>query len=247
MKNIVLIVIVIVLFITSCKVNQPTSEPIEKFGTKEYYQKYQRNIDRLYQMLQGTFVCYSMGMKQDAKPIPWKVNNEQDSVVLYTVPIKEPQRDGYWLICYQFITSLPDNPIYCGVQRISAINRDTFLSEFFDSPVEIKLTDMIKDLGKVSKSIDLKQLTPKDEVVTYYREEITLFKGFSNIYKDHQKQNMSYRREDYEVHPNNMQFISKYFKDIAGEQAIKRPTRIAIQLRTTKNVSYMIDQSLVKR
>lgn len=249
MKKFTPIFILFVLFITACK-TKPASvqeKTTEDFGTAKYYQKYQRNIDRLYHMLQGTFICYSKSAKENALLIPWKVNNNQDSVITYSIPIKDPAKDGYWLICYQFITSLPNEPIYCAVQRISPIDRDTFLSEFFDSPTKIQLTDMIKDLKEVSKSIDLEQLVPRDEVITYYREEITIFKGFSNIYKDHQNQNKTYRREDYEVRPESSQFITKYFKDAVGKVSINKQSSIAIEFRTTKAVSDMIDLSFLEK
>ncbi|WP_156039819.1 hypothetical protein [Aureispira sp. CCB-QB1] len=249
MKNFGFIFILIVLFNAACKTNstntQNTPSEASDFGTAAYYQKYQRNIDRLYHMLQGTFICYSQSTEKEAKLIPWKVNNQQDSVITYSVPIKEPAKDGYWLICYQFITSLPDEPIYCAVQKITPVDRDTFLSEFFDSPAEIKLTKMIKDLKTVEQSIDLEQLTPIDEVVTYYREKITFFKGFSNIYKDHQNQNLTYRQENYEVHPENTQFATRYFKDINGDTTINKASNIAIEIRTSKPVSEMIDQTLL--
>jgi hypothetical protein len=248
MKKFAPIFILLVLFISACKTNSVSTpeKSNEDFGTAKYYQKYQHNIDRLYQMLQGTFVCYSKKTEKDAQLVPWKVNNGQDSVITYLVPIKDPAKDGYWLICYQFITSLPDEPIYCAVQKITPIDRDTFLSDFFNSPTEIRLSDIIKNLGKVSKSIDLDQLVPIDETITYYRKEITLFKGYSNIYKDHQNQNLSYRREDYEIHPDNTMFTTKYFEDIKGKKVTEKDSRTAVGLRTQKKISDMIDKSLLE-
>jgi hypothetical protein len=249
MKKFAPIFILLVLFISACKTNPVNTQqkPVEDFGTAEYYQKYQRNIDRLYHMLQGTFICYSKSKKEGPKFVPWKVNNDLDSVITYSIPIKDPAKDGYWLICYQFITSLPDEPIYCAIQKITPLDRDTFLSDFFDSPIEIRLTDIIKDLDKVSKSIDLEQLIPIDEVITYYRKEITFFKGFSNIYKDHQNQNLTYRREDYEIHPDHTMFITKHFEDTKGEIPIEKGSGGAMGLRTQKEVSDMIDKSLLEK
>jgi len=247
MKKFALISILLVLFISACKTNTVRTQKgsAEDFGTAKYYQKYQRNIDRLYHLLQGTFVCYVSNEKNNYKPTPWILGDSQDSVIVYSIPIKEPAKDGYWLICYQFISGLPNDPIYSALQKITAIDRDTFLSEFFEPPVKLRLVDMINDLDKLDESINLDDLVPIDEVITYYREDITVFKGFSNIYKDHQKQNRSYRQEDYEIYPNKNAFSTKYFEDIGGKKPIPMSNSKLIGLRTQKNIADMTDKSLL--
>lgn len=247
MKKFIFVCILFSLFIFACKTNSVNTQKNldEGIGTPQYYQKYQRNIDRLYQMLQGTFISYNK-KDQNVKLTPWLVGSNQDSVITYSIPIKEPAKDGYWLICYQFITGLPDEPIYCALQKLTVIDRDTFLSEFFEPPVKIKLSAIIKDLEEVDQSINLKGLVQIDEIITYYRKEITIFKGHSNIYKNHQTPYLTYRRENYEVHPDKHMFNTIFSEDIKGEKVIDRGSSPAFQIRTQKEITDMIDQSLLE-
>lgn len=128
---------------------------------KEMYANIQGNVPRLKAMLSGQFIQY---VKVDTLGTygPWLVNEGKDSVLIYQLPVGNPDKDGHWIYNCQYLTSLPNDPIISSFSKITAIDRDSIVLVDYDAPEGFTATvqDIIARPEKVFKEFDFKKLTP---------------------------------------------------------------------------------------
>ncbi len=137
------------MFISSC---QPTrSIPIaSEKSNPNYYTKFSSNKERLVALLTGSFVQRAYSTKHNATKT-WLVNDNQDSIILLSVQVGEPNKHGYWIYQYQYMTHLVDEPFYKALIHVEQIDRDTFyLTNHRPSKVytlaEVMSVDFDKDM-----------------------------------------------------------------------------------------------------
>ena len=98
---------------------------------KSAYENISGNVQRLKAMMCGRFTVYSTSSDPNGRVYStWLVNEGQDSVVVYTVPVGEASRLGHWLYQCQHMTSLPDEPIHEAFIALKAINRDSIVATY---------------------------------------------------------------------------------------------------------------------
>ena len=93
------------------------AQPAEAYLSEEHYKKLDGNLERLFHLRQGVFRQKNKTKSGELKS--WYVNSGQDSVMLYTVALGNKYRDGYWLLHYQFMSNLPDMPVYPALEHIT--------------------------------------------------------------------------------------------------------------------------------
>jgi len=148
--------------------------------SKEYYQKFGSDVERLHKLRCGVFVLHyedSLGTL-----VPWYVNMNEDSVLLYTTPVGNISKDGYWLYHYQLMTNLPDMPIYNALEHIIAHSRDSFEGVFYKCPITVKLEDLQAGKKNPLEKINFKGLEKIDEHIIYRRINYTEFYGYTEPY-----------------------------------------------------------------
>lgn len=105
------------------------------------YEDIKGNVYRLKAMVTGQFTQYSKRLDSTGQNfLPWYVNDQQDSVLLYSIPIGEPNRQGHWLCEFQVLTSLPDDPVGVGFVHLIPIGRDTILVKVYQAPEDFDYT-----------------------------------------------------------------------------------------------------------
>ncbi|BDS09924.1 hypothetical protein [Aureispira anguillae] len=150
----------------------------------ETYANIKGAVARLRAILCGKFVCYNT-LKDPAgkKYSTWRVNEGQDSVIAYQIPIGDYHKDGYWIYHYQCLTSLPDQPVYEGISRLIELNRDTIKAVYYELPKDLDrpINQVLKDPKAVFGRVNWKELEPiKGEKVVYYvRKTLLTYKGES--------------------------------------------------------------------
>jgi hypothetical protein len=197
-----------------------------------YYQALQKNIIRLHHLMQGTFTAYAEN--QDA----WTVS-EGDSVVLCNVPLGDPNKDGYWIYSYEFMTSLPDAPIYTSIKRLEQLSRDTIDVYYYHpkQPVDIQLDDVL-NASKLNAKINLEQLVKRDKRVRYVRHSAANFIGKSLLYEDPDRHCL--RQNSYDLSPKYYQVETTFY-----DKQDRRP--LTIKKRPNLLVRRNIDFSLLKK
>lgn len=172
-----------------------------------YYQDLQRNIVRLHHLLQGTFTAHSGDQEQLLTS--WTVSGG-DSVVLYSVPLGDVNKDGYWIYSYEFMTSLPDAPIYTSIKRLKQVSRDTVDVYYYKTkePVEVELLDLL-DLTRLNAKINLDSLILRDKKVRYGRKSSAHFIGKSLVYEDPDRHCL--RQNTYDVSPSFYQVETIFY------------------------------------
>ncbi|WMX14063.1 MULTISPECIES: hypothetical protein [unclassified Aureispira] len=186
-----------------------------------YYQDLGRNIKRLHHLMQGTFIAHKEGHSKNLES--WTVS-EGDSVILYSVPLGEVEKHGYWLYSYEFMTSLPNKPIYTSIKQIKQISRDTLEVLYYETkePVEITLNEVLnKEL--LNGRIYLDNLILRDKKVVYVRKSASQFVGFSKVYEDEQFNCL--RQNKYDLSPNYYKVETAFFDKENQEELLlkKRP------------------------
>ena len=179
--------------------------------SEEYYTQLGSNIERLHKLRLGVFVQYNQDTT--GKLNYWQFNDGEDSVLLYTVPAGNVNKDGYWVYHHQFISNMPDMPLYTAFEHIVPITRDSFVGHLYESPLSLSLDDLL-DKKSAFEDIDFKSLKEIDEKIYYYKVNFTEFHGFSVPYfrSDRDKEDDRYSIDFYRITKENMRFFTIYNK-----------------------------------
>lgn len=110
--------------IWGCQTTKKTTVEVDKTNST-YYANLGSNQERLVELLTGTFVQRTQSIETGEQET-WLVNDNQDSIVLLSVAVGDPNKHGYWIYQYQYMTHLVDEPFYKSMVQIKQINRDTF-------------------------------------------------------------------------------------------------------------------------
>lgn len=171
----------------------------------DYYQNLGQNVLRLYHLMQGTFTAYSEGEDQTLNS--WTLSSG-DSVILYIAPLGEVAKDGYWTYSYEFMTSLPNQPIYTSIKQVRSISRDTLEILYYKTDADIELADVL-DRKILNSKINLDQLTPSKKRVVYTRASASNFIGRSSVYLDADQDCL--RQNVYNISPKFYQVEVEFF------------------------------------
>ena len=152
------------------------------------YRDVKGNIPRLKAMMSGRFVQYNtVGDAKRKQYSVWKVNGGKDSVVIYQLPVGDPNKDGHWLYHYQYMTSLPNEPVYAAFSKMTEINRDSILAVYYEVPEDFDITipEIIANPQKAFKDFEFKYLKPSKtgEKVYYNRKTPLNYYGVSRWVK----------------------------------------------------------------
>lgn len=182
----------VVVFMSSCS---GAKEVTEKTGSKsenlfiattgsnndENYSSIKGGIKRLYAMMSGRFVQYSTGADpKETKYSTWLINDGKDSVIIYHLPIGNPDKEGYWMYNCQVMTSLPNDPLYATISRLEEVDRDTINAVYYDFPADFKvsLPEILENPKRAFASINLLSLKKSEgQGIPYVRESIVNYKG----------------------------------------------------------------------
>ena len=165
----------VMMMITACSTPQTTAKSNKKQQAKktlitgdaitqnEMYTGIDGTLPRLRAMLCGRSVQYVIprgSTIEDYKYVPWLVNDGQDSVVNYNLPVGEPAKDGYWIYQHTCLTSLPNAPTYVALIKYKKIDRDSIVAYCYNPPVGFKpnIDEILKDLPGYFKEILFKEI-----------------------------------------------------------------------------------------
>lgn len=175
----------------ACQVQPSESKQENKpsFKDEAYYLQLSNNSERLCALRSGLFAQYLVNATDSSGP--WMAQG--DSVMMYIRQVGEPNRDGYWLLVQQFLSSLPSQPLVTWLEKVEKISRDSFgtwptawpqeeyPSFLITSQTEFSLEDYDIDL---KKRIDTKARPPH---YIFVRKDAAHFQGYSQLIPPIQK------------------------------------------------------------
>lgn len=234
----------ILIFMSSCG---GSKETIEKTGSKskalflenldynkeETYSAIKGSVKRLHAMMCGRFVQYSTGPNpKETKYTTWLINDGQDSVIIYHIPIGNPDKEGYWMYNCQVMTSLPDNPLHVTISRLEEVDRDTIKAVYYNFPEDFTATlpEILENPKRAFASVNLLALKKAEgESIPYVRENIIHYKGESGWYPaDYEGNKDGFLATYFLVRPQMMVFGStaynkdkKFLGETNGERLMK--------------------------
>lgn len=228
-----------ILGFTGCMTTQsiPQSSATPTVFDEAYYQNLEKNIVRLHHLMQGTFTVHT----QSATRTTWSVS-DGDSVILCNVALGEPAKQGYWILSYEFMTSLPDEPIYTSIKQLVQLDRDTVDVYYYEPahPLTLTLADVL-DHQRLTAQIDFDQLIKRDKQVRYVRQTSAHFMGQSLIYLDPDRDCL--RQNNYDISPAFYQVNTNFYDKENSRRRLsikKRPNllvRRAIEARTLQKMA----------
>ena len=207
MRNITFLILVLCVAYGCKSTNNGTKSPTVTQLTpldENFYTTFSGNQARLHQLMLGTFVAYDS--KEGEALESWTVS-ETDSVILYSFQIGDITKQGYWVYSYEFMTSLPNNPIYTTIKEIVQKDRDTFEVHYYETPAKYTLLDILEK--KVLDDIDFKKLVKTPKMTTFHRVTNTHFRGYSEVYED--KNCQCYRQNSYDASPSMYKVDASFF------------------------------------
>lgn len=183
------------------------------------YRDVKGNIPRLKAMMSGRFVQYNtLGDANRKQYSVWKVNGGKDSVVIYQLPVGNPNKDGHWMYHYQFMTSLPNEPVYAAFSKMTEINRDSILAVYYEVPDDFNTTipEIIADPENSFKDFEFKRLklSKTGEKVYYNRKTPLNYYGVSrwvNTTSKVPERKGGYDADCYNVTPNIYSFGKVFY------------------------------------
>ncbi|MGH1334723.1 MAG: hypothetical protein ACRBFS_01240 [Aureispira sp.] len=204
--------------------------------TKEAYADIKGNIPRLKAMMAGRFVQHNTNGDPARKVYSvWKVNGKKDSVVIYQLPVGDPNKDGHWVYHYQFMTSLPNDPVYAAFSKMTEINRDSIVAFYYEVPDDFTATipEILAKPENVFRDFDFDDLkiSETNEVVYYERKTPLQYYGVSrwmNSTSDDPEREGGYEADYYRISPDRFTFgkaiynkEKKFLGNTAGERLVK--------------------------
>lgn len=189
MRTIILFIgLLFLLLYSSCKTNESNAKKTAQEGTNlgtgliegptsranSTYQGIKTNIARLHAMFNAKYVQYFdySAAGEPANFEVWRVNDGQDSMMLYTFPVGDPNKVGYWSYHFQVMTSLIEEPIFTRFEHFEAISRDSIKTTFYNPPEGFNpsLETLLKKKKTAFKDVNLKKLSlAKDAGALYVR------------------------------------------------------------------------------
>ncbi|WP_156039837.1 CpcT/CpeT family chromophore lyase [Aureispira sp. CCB-QB1] len=159
----------------------------------ETYSVIKGSVKRLHSIMCGKFVQYNTALDPEGKKYStWLINEGQDSVVVYHLPVGNPNKEGYWMYNCQVMTSLPNEPLHATFSKLVEINRDTIHAVYYDLPEEFEasLEDMLSNPEKAFESVNLLELKESEGAeVVYVRESPIHYKGETRWFADERENN----------------------------------------------------------
>lgn len=225
MKNITFLLAATTVLM-SCSTQKNAKKDIGPTSLEDaYYNALNGNQARLHQLMLGTFVAHAG--KDGENLESWTVT-DTDSVVLYSFAIGNVSKEGYWIYSYEFMTSLPNNPIYTAIKQIVQKDRDTFEVHYYTPPnsTKIRLIDILKK--NALEDLDIKTLVKTPKITTYYRVNNTNFIGYSEVYED--KDCKCFRRNNYDISPTLYKVDAEFFS-LKDKKPIQRKNRPNVMVR----------------
>ncbi len=203
---------------------------------KAAYENIKGNIPRLKAMLSGQFVQYNTNADPKREVYStWYVNEGKDSVMVYQLPVGEPNKVGHWMYHYQYMTSLPNEPVYVYFSKMTEINRDSIVAVYYEVPETFTATipEILAKPQEIFKNFDFEnlKLAETGEVVYYERKTPLKYEGISVLRKTNSKaeeRQGGFDADYYSVTPEQYQFgIAYYTRDkepiarTRGERLVK--------------------------
>lgn len=202
--------LLLVTVFQSCKTAENVSDSqkstIDRFS-EDYYQKMNSNIDRLYHLKSGLFVQYQENLADSSMQI-WDFNDGEDSIVLFVQAVGEISKNGHWLYCRQFVSNMPETPVYEAYEHLEQISRDSFKGTYYKLPESIKWEEVMNP--EALTAVDFEALEPNGELIFYNKISNVKFYGNSLPYKNPRIDANDYRQDFYSYTPKEGQFRSRY-------------------------------------
>lgn len=221
--------------------NQPSAEKVKvDVYDESYYQDLGNNMLRLLALRSGLFVQYRL--KKDGTLNPWKRGD--DSLFLYTRPVGIPNRDGYWLLSQQFLSSLPAEPLVTWLEYIERINRDSFQSysrgwasdEGQPSFMEVSETGFNVTEHGVSLDPPTEEEAPKRffkrKAITHFLEE-TILKSPLN---QERKEKYTFRKTTNDYQPRWVTVSAYYYAEDTTLLTVKTNKKLRLPAEATDRI-----------
>ncbi|BDS09926.1 hypothetical protein [Aureispira anguillae] len=174
------------------RTKQQKSEKIFVYGAKameeEAYTEIKGSVARLQAMICGKYIyTYISDDAQNEDFSVWRTEDGQDSMIVCQIPIGDYRKIGYWVYHCQYLTSLPNDPVYQAFSKLVALNRDTIKAVYYEVPEGFKLdfTQKMVEIKENADKVDWNQLkiSPDSTIIYYARQNLIKFKATSNMAK----------------------------------------------------------------
>lgn len=239
----------VLIALTACK-NTPSSEEEQQaIGVFDaaYYERLGNNTRRLQMLKAGLFAQYVM--QPDSSLKPWGEGG--DSIYLYTLPVGQANKDGYWVLITQFLAGLPEEPLNVWFEKIERISRDTFGVWSYEWPVEQNLgykTLQERRLDLEELGIELPDKLSGPPRSLYFRKNASHFIEVPQpraVTERYAEQGVAYRRVVVDLQPIGSYFQPHYYdKDsvLMGSGATNALLRINEERRRQIHAFYNIKE-----
>lgn len=240
MRFIVLFVLFVLFY--SCGGSRRIKSSIPVNLKDQHYHDLPKNIIRLYEMMHGIFVL-EVQDKGQGPFFTHKINEEfNDSVVVVQQKIGSPHKDGYWLMVYQCLSSVPNAPIYTQLINLVEVEgeRDTILLKHYPLADTLKLKDVLYPSSQFVEDLKLSSLKEAEKIVRMARHSTTLFKGVSNMSFDPVLKEQ--RIDFFTMKPTGIDFtFETYQKDSLGAYQVHLNSYINHLARRNVNINYLAE------
>ncbi len=154
------------LYWMSCTASKQTSITTAELSTEALLQM--ATMDRLIAMQTGTFLMYVDSTLEKLRL------SGSDSLLLFSCPVGNTNKDGYWLYQKMYMSSLPEQPLSTDFLHFTKVSRDSFHVEQFKGGKAFALADKQRSL---LREIDFETLESVECPIAFEKINQLTFEG----------------------------------------------------------------------
>lgn len=169
----------------------------------ESYTNIKGTSARLRALMCGSYVQYSGA-----------INDGEDSVLTYVIPVGDHNKVGYWIFYTQCLTSLPNNPVYSVFYKLMEVDRDTILMTHYRIPKDftVDIGVLLKNPKIIFDEVELSSLEENGFHTTYVRQTLIKFTGETDVlenfvsHDEDDDEKAKYKKFFFEIQPQYTHF-----------------------------------------
>lgn len=217
----VTILITTQLLSCSSSKNTTNNQPSINIFSEKYYDNAPNNLERLQRLMSGVFVFYH-DLPENDSIVKWDINEKNDSIIGYALPVGDVNKVGYWIYNVQFMTSIPNKPVYSSFVNLVQTSRDTLIATFYIPQENITPAKALQEGKKAFEEVKFDALEKSIEI-TYIKESNIYFKGQSILYLNPRQNNpkKKFQIDYYNVKMKQTSFQSIFYPDKKMDNSLK--------------------------
>lgn len=206
-KLLVLAATCLLIVLSSCNSSKKVTSTVKAPSEESLLEM--TTIKRLIAMQTGTFLMYTDSTATKIRP------SGSDTLILFSCPVGDPNKDGYWVYQKMYMSSIPDEPLSIDFLHFNKVSRDSFHVEQYKGDKKYAMADQRPSLFK---ELEFNGLESVNCPLIFEKLDQLKFEGTTPVCTiDFDGGKSQIYANLFRVTPQGFYLRSAYYKTIEGE------------------------------